>query len=368
MNVRQLPDAEVKKLDEFLLRRIVELLKLLDGARESAGPERVLQWIDVYEHWCSTLGAFSEYVEKLGQIFRAAGRLDELDHTVMPAPNEHFYAHRVEILEEIRKECLARNLPTSAITRVLSATNMVFDGLLSLTKEQGSGTTAERHQQAMQIVQPFYVEGLPPGAMLNDLLARLKHLAQEEIRRRNETANDAPNSQNDSFRAPDYHRILQMIDRFGKSMECLPSMYRDRNEESLRDQFLTLLAANYDSVTAESFNRKGKTDILVTHGGEHVLIAECKFWNGVKACSDAIDQVLSYLTWHDRNVALIVFVKQKELDPILQKISSVPCEHSCFARKSSSRSESWHIFEMTLPEDRTRSISLAVLCFHFPMP
>ena len=76
-----------------------------------------------------------------------------------------------------------------------------------------------------------------------------------------------------------YNDILQTIHDVGKTFERLPSTYRDKDEEALRDHLLLYLEPRYEgSATGETFNSTGKTDILIRHENSNVFIAECKFW------------------------------------------------------------------------------------------
>ena len=74
----------------------------------------------------------------------------------------------------------------------------------------------------------------------------------------------------------------------------------------MRDFLLMTLCTHYPNTTGETFNKAGKTDILVRHEGTNVFVGECKFWKGIKAFRDTIDQILGYLTWRDSKAAIIV--------------------------------------------------------------
>src|ERR1017187_9056448 len=115
-----------------------------------------------------------------------------------------------------------------------------------------------------------------------------------------------------------------------------------------------------------TFNKKGKTDILVRYETSNVFVGECKFWKGLKAFHETIDQILGYLTWRDSKAAIICFVNNKELNPVLEQISTGAPQHPSFVRLESKKSESWTQFEFRLKSDATRNVHLAVLCFHFP--
>ena len=80
-----------------------------------------------------------------------------------------------------------------------------------------------------------------------------------------------------------YNKILQIINDVGKNFERYPSTYKGKKEEELRDHFLLILEPNFEgSATGETFNKSGKTDILLRYQNSNVFIAECKIWKGKK--------------------------------------------------------------------------------------
>jgi hypothetical protein len=163
-----------------------------------------------------------------------------------------------------------------------------------------------------------------------------------------------------------YQDILSIIHGLGVAMERHPSTYDGKHEPDLRDLLLATLSAHYPSTTGETFNKKGRTDILVRHQGANVFVAECKFWGGLKVFHTTIDQLLSYLTWRDSKAALVSFVQNNQLGPVLQIIATGAPQHPCFIRLESTRGESWMQFEFRLPSDPSRNVHLTVLTFHFP--
>jgi hypothetical protein len=48
--------------------------------------------------------------------------------------------------------------------------------------------------------------------------------------------------------------------------------------------------------------------------------------------TDAIDQLLSYLTWRDTKAALVIFVKRKSIDRPLETIMKMVEAHECMKR------------------------------------
>ena len=74
-----------------------------------------------------------------------------------------------------------------------------------------------------------------------------------------------------------YREILQTIHETGKVFERLPRTYADKDEEALRDHLILELEPRFAySTTGETFNKQGKTDILIRHEKSNLFVAECK--------------------------------------------------------------------------------------------
>lgn len=166
-----------------------------------------------------------------------------------------------------------------------------------------------------------------------------------------------------------YNDILDVIFSAGKNMESKPSLYISKDEESLRDLFLFLLETRYKGVTAtgETFNREGKTDILLKFADDssNVFVAECKIWHGVSEMNKAINQLFSYLTWRDSKVALILFVKEVNFTNILDKIKKEILTHELAVKFITERGDSSFSYEFHLPQDKEKKVLLEVIAFHF---
>jgi|ERR1700682_37037 len=113
-----------------------------------------------------------------------------------------------------------------------------------------------------------------------------------------------------------YEEILGLLHGLGRTFERLPSLYTGKDEEALRDHLIPYLESHFEvaSTTGETFNKSGKTDILMRYEGKNVFVAECKFWGGQKKHFETIDQALSYLAWRDSKAAIICFVKNKAMN------------------------------------------------------
>lgn len=165
----------------------------------------------------------------------------------------------------------------------------------------------------------------------------------------------------------DYAEILSVVHDLGVSLERHPSTYEGKVEEDLRDYLLLLLQPRFEgSATGETFNKSGKTDILLRYQNQNVFIAECKFWSGIKSLFKAISQLLGYLTWRDSKAALVLFVKNQQFSQVLRTIEEQIGTHPQFARQTHRPAESWIEYRFFLPEDETREVTLTVLAFHLP--
>ena len=87
-----------------------------------------------------------------------------------------------------------------------------------------------------------------------------------------------------------YDHILDVVENMVIVMERSPHAFKDMKEEDLRQHFLVQLNGQYEGqATCETFNYKGKTDILIRVDNKNVFIGECKFWRGPKAFTETID-------------------------------------------------------------------------------
>lgn len=163
-----------------------------------------------------------------------------------------------------------------------------------------------------------------------------------------------------------YQHILTVIHDAGVEMERHPAIYQSADEETLRDHLLMVLAPHFESASGETFNRGGKTDILIRHEKQNLFVAECVFWSGPKAYLKKLDQALSYLTWRDSKAAIVVFVRNKKLEPVLESIRHHTPKHPCWVSTTVEGADGRYVYRFHLPSDETRGIDLTVVAFHFP--
>lgn len=165
-----------------------------------------------------------------------------------------------------------------------------------------------------------------------------------------------------------FQKILKIINDVGKNFERLPSTYKGKSEEDIRDHILLILDPNFElgSAGGETFNKSGKTDILLRYDSSIVFVGECKYWKGEKVFLKTIDQLLGYLTWRNSKVAVINFVQNNEFSDVLDKVKTSIKTHPNYLKELKANDETWFNYKFHLNGDRNREIDLAVISFHLP--
>lgn len=165
-----------------------------------------------------------------------------------------------------------------------------------------------------------------------------------------------------------FKKILKIINDVGKNFERLPSTYKGKSEEDIRDHILLILDPNFElgSAGGETFNKIGKTDISLRYDSSVVFVAECKYWKGEKTYLKTIDQLLNYLTWRNSKVSVINFVQNNEFSDVLEKVKISTKTHPNYLKELNSNDETWFNYKFHLNGDRNRVLDLAVISFHLP--
>lgn len=170
-----------------------------------------------------------------------------------------------------------------------------------------------------------------------------------------------------TYQTLEYNKILECVHSVGKMFERLPSTYANKDEESLRDHILVSLEVVVSgSATGETFNKRGKTDILVRGNGSNEFVGECKFWRGKEVFLETISQLLGYLSWRDTKVAVILFVPNKDFTAVIGKIRDDVVEHPNYLRSISEIDETWHNYEFRMNDDGSRVVQVAIMLYHLP--
>lgn len=164
-----------------------------------------------------------------------------------------------------------------------------------------------------------------------------------------------------------YEHALNVVQNMSVLMERSPSAFKTMTEEDIRQAFLMQLNGQFEGkATGETFNKSGKTDILLREGERNVFIAECKFWKGPKGFAEAVDQLLSYTTWRDSKTAILVFNKEVAMDRVLAGVDETAQAHPNFKRSVGFPHESGFRYVFHQPGDSNRELMLTVLVFHVP--
>jgi len=166
---------------------------------------------------------------------------------------------------------------------------------------------------------------------------------------------------------PEYQHILSVMRSLSVVVERNPASFAALDEESIRDHILLQLNGHYEgSATGETFNRSGKTDILIRVADRNIFIGECKFWHGPKNCDEAIDQLLSYLTWRDCKTALIIFNRQKHPSAVAQKMHETMTGHKGHRKTVSNDATGNGRYVFVKESDPGRDITITTLLFDMP--
>jgi hypothetical protein len=165
-----------------------------------------------------------------------------------------------------------------------------------------------------------------------------------------------------------YNDILQTMHDIGKSIERLPGVYRNRHEPDLRDLFLIYLQPRYtwSSVTGETFNNTGRTDILIRYENANIFVAECKIWAGTQCYVECITQLLKYVNWRDTKTAIILFARTKQISSVTELIEEATQRHPNYIALINKKEKSWFNYLFHINGDRRIEVKLAVLVLHIP--
>ncbi len=164
-----------------------------------------------------------------------------------------------------------------------------------------------------------------------------------------------------------YDAILSIMWNMARVMELSPSVFTKIKEEDLRVHFLVQLNAQFEgNATGETFNLEGKTDILIRDKGKNLFIAECKFWDGPKSLTDAITQLLGYISWRDSKTAVVLFNRNRDFSKVLEQIPAIVISHPNFKEELGQKSDSEFRYKFSNNLDKSKDVYLAVLAFDIP--
>ena len=164
------------------------------------------------------------------------------------------------------------------------------------------------------------------------------------------------------IRDEDYAFILNVIRHEGRTFEATPRTFAVHNEEELRDIILAHLNGHFQGdATGETFRKSGKTDIRIEDKSRAAFVGECKIWRGAKELTEAVDQLLGYLTWRDCKAALILFNKNVGgFSAIQEKAAEILRKHPKHVREVKSDQVGEWRFVFQSAEDDQRQVAVHV--------
>jgi hypothetical protein len=141
-------------------------------------------------------------------------------------------------------------------------------------------------------------------------------------------------------------------------------------EEDLRGALVGALNGAFDgAATAETYNSRGKSDILIRARSENILIAECKVYNGPAGITDAITQLLRYGTWRDKELALVVFVRTTSMSAAIAALErAVADSEHVVAVENVDGLGAELVLTAKRPGDEAHEVKIRVLLVNVPLP
>ena len=164
-----------------------------------------------------------------------------------------------------------------------------------------------------------------------------------------------------------YSAIISTIRNHLTATEDNPSVIKFLNdEEMIRDTILWALNTNYIVAKGETFRNEGKTDISVSFNDKSVFVAECKVWKGEAYLREGIDQLLSYSTWRDSKMAIIVFnLKNKDFSAVCCSAKAVVKKHPAFSRTLKDNKQNFFECEFKDLNNEESTITLSLICANY---
>lgn len=165
-----------------------------------------------------------------------------------------------------------------------------------------------------------------------------------------------------------YEDILSVIRSMVTVFERSPTVFQKMEEEHLRTILLVALNGLFEgAATGETFNGKGKTDILIRVEDKNVFIAECLIWSGSEHFrKKLVDQLLNYATWRDGKLAAIIFNRNKNFTEVIENMKAVTKALPGFLSVVECPGESGIRTRMRREDDPRKEFILTCMAFEVP--
>jgi hypothetical protein len=270
-----------------------------------------------------------------------------------------------------------RDLTPDQVKKALNDTLDHIDKYLSWQRDSANKVNAELPDLVKNAVESRKAKLLKDQNLVANLGFNLKvrsdaprTYAPPQVRRKispARPASTAPFKPEPALAEDDYEHILKVVEGMTKTMERNPTTFAKLDEEALRDMYLVPLNGHFEgAATGETFNASGKTDIIIRVEDRNIFIAECKIWRGPKYLNEAVDQLLSYLTWRDTKTAIVVFNRNRDFSAVLRAIQETMAAHRHKKRGPITEGETRSRYVFGNPTDHSREIIVTVLAFDTP--
>jgi hypothetical protein len=103
---------------------------------------------------------------------------------------------------------------------------------------------------------------------------------------------------------------------------------------------------------------------VVSRGGlAGVFIGECKIWGGPSTVNEALSQIFQYLVWRDTKAAILLFIRNRDVDALINKAAARIEAYPNYKRRGPAADDERHDFVMHVQDDTEREIQLASVPF-----
>jgi len=154
------------------------------------------------------------------------------------------------------------------------------------------------------------------------------------------------------------------------SWERDPSPLLGMDEENLRSVLVGSLNGSFAGrATAETFNGRGKTDVLIRYRDRNVFVGECKIYNGPASLVDAIEQLLNYATARDVDLGIMAFVRSAAFSTAIAalRMAAERSPHVIAIEQADDIGAELRL-NARLPDDPDRTVSITAFLVHVPIP
>jgi hypothetical protein len=118
--------------------------------------------------------------------------------------------------------------------------------------------------------------------------------------------------------------ILELLNNQGRQFERTPTVFSRLKEEDLRDIMLSSINAVFEGkAVGEAFQGLGKADIHLRISKGEIFIAEVKWWGGPASTTEATQQLLERLTWHESSGVVVILSRNADFGGVRKSLKNM---------------------------------------------